>query len=128
VRRDEKVLLIKRGGEPWKGLWAPPGGGVELGETVFDAGKREVLEEAGIKVEITGVQEIEDFIRHDTQGKVEAHTVIIRLFARYISGKIKAGSDAADVGWYAIGEMDKLPLRPHVHELVNHAMSQVVGH
>lgn len=123
VRNDNKVLLIKRGGEPFKGLWAPPGGGVELGETVFEAGKREVQEESGIEVEIEGIQEVEDYIRHDAQGKVEAHTVLIRLLARYVSGMIKAGSDAADAGWFAVSEIDRLPLRPHVHDLVIQAMS-----
>ena len=49
VRKDDKVLLAKRGGAPFKGLWAPPGGSVELGETVFQAGKRELHEETGIE-------------------------------------------------------------------------------
>ena len=43
VRRGNKVLLAKRGGEPFKGLWAPPGGSVELGETVYEAGRPELL-------------------------------------------------------------------------------------
>jgi len=49
VLKDDKVLLIKRGYQPYKDTWAPPGGGVELGETVFEAGKREVREESAVE-------------------------------------------------------------------------------
>lgn len=123
VRKDDKVLLAKRGGEPFKGLWAPPGGGVELGETVYEAGKREIHEETGVDIEIQGIQEVEDFIRRDPAGKVEAHLIIIRLLGRYTGGTARADSDADDVGWYSIAELDTIPLRPRVRELVVQAIS-----
>ena len=125
IKNDDgdKVLLIKRGGNPWKGTWAPPGGGVELGETVYEAGKREVMEEAGVEVEIDGVQKIDDRIRLDNAGKVESHTIIIRLMSRYISGTPKAGSDAADIGWFGIDDLDGLEMDPKAKELVIQALS-----
>ncbi len=123
VRKDGKILLAKRGGEPYKGLWAPPGGSVELGETVFDAGKREVREETGIDTEILGIQEVEDFVRRDADGKVQAHLVIIRLIGSYAGGTAKADSDADDVGWYSVADLDRLPLRPRVRELAMRALS-----
>ena len=123
VRKDNQVLLIKRGGEPFKGMWAPPGGGVELGETVYEAGKREVHEESSVEIEIEGIQEIEDFIRRDAQGKVEIHVILIRLLARYVSGTAKAGDDATEVGWFTIDELDELPLRTNIRDLILQAMS-----
>ncbi len=123
VRKDNKVLLIKRGGEPYKGTWAPPGGGVELGETVYEAGKREVREESGVEIEIEGIQEIDDHIRRDEQGKVEVHTILIRLLSRYVSGTVKVGSDAADGGWFAIDELDGLTIRPKIKNLILQALS-----
>jgi len=122
VRKDDRVLLIKRGGEPFKGTWAPPGGGVELGETVYDAGKREVLEETGIECEIEGVQVIDDQIYLDAEGNVEVHTVIIRLLARYVGGEPEAKSDAADAGWFAIGDLDGLDIPERLREMVNRAL------
>jgi len=46
--RDGKVLLVKRGRSPSKGLYAFPGGRVEQGETLEQAARRELLEETGV--------------------------------------------------------------------------------
>ncbi len=53
VIKDERgrLLLIKRGHEPGAGLWSPPGGRIEPGETDADALVREMLEETGLTVE-----------------------------------------------------------------------------
>jgi 8-oxo-dGTP diphosphatase len=112
VIRDDQVLLVKRGFEPYKGMWAPPGGGVELGETVYEAGKREVLEETSIEVEIKDIQEIEDHIVRDARGQIEVHTVIIRLLARYIRGTPEGGDDAVEARWFSLAEVMQLPIPP----------------
>src|SRR5436190_20091201 len=44
-----KVLLIERGLEPFRGKWALPGGFVRVDETVDEAARRELAEEAGLK-------------------------------------------------------------------------------
>jgi ADP-ribose pyrophosphatase YjhB (NUDIX family) len=48
--REHKVLWVKRARAPNAGLWAMPGGYVELGETVEEAAVRELLEETGLVV------------------------------------------------------------------------------
>ncbi|NEK85344.1 NUDIX domain-containing protein [Blastococcus saxobsidens] len=45
-----RLLLIRRGQEPGRGLWSVPGGRVEPGETAAGAVEREVLEETGLRV------------------------------------------------------------------------------
>ena len=45
-----KVLLIKRGKPPEQGRWSLPGGGQELGETLEECARREVLEETGVTI------------------------------------------------------------------------------
>ena len=47
---DGKLLLIRRGIEPGRGLWTIPGGYVDLGESTQEAAVRETLEEAGVEV------------------------------------------------------------------------------
>jgi ADP-ribose pyrophosphatase YjhB (NUDIX family) len=51
VFKDNKVLLVKRAKPPAQGLWAIPGGSVELGETLQQAAERETLEETGIMIQ-----------------------------------------------------------------------------
>ena len=80
-----------------------------------------MLEETGIECEIEGVQEIDDRIYLDEDGKVEVHTVIIRLLARYVSGKAKGSSDAADAGWFAVDELDQLEMPDRLHKVVSQA-------
>ena len=48
--RARRLLLIRRGQEPGRGLWSVPGGRVEAGETAAQAVEREVLEETGLRV------------------------------------------------------------------------------
>ena len=43
ILKNGKILLIKRGNEPFKGKWALPGGFVEYGEKTEDAVIREIL-------------------------------------------------------------------------------------
>ena len=49
---DGRIILLRRGFEPGKGLWTFPGGFVDLGESVQDAARRETREEIGIEVEL----------------------------------------------------------------------------
>jgi len=58
---DGRVLMIQRSDN---GLWALPGGAQDIGETTREAAIREVLEETGISVEITGISGIYSDPRH----------------------------------------------------------------
>jgi 8-oxo-dGTP diphosphatase len=55
VERHGKVLLAKRGHNPWYGHWCIPGGFQDFGEHPEDAARREVMEEVGVTVVLTGL-------------------------------------------------------------------------
>lgn len=118
ILKNQKVLLVKRNQSPAKGLWALPGGKVNLGETLQQAAAREIFEETGVTI-IPG-QPIYTFenIQRDENGDVQFHYVIVDLMAEFKEGELKAGDDAADVGWFSIDEMEEILVNKTTKELV----------
>lgn len=90
---DGRIVLIKRGVEPFKGRWALPGGGVEIGETVESAAIREAKEETGLDVRLQGLVGIYSAPDRDPRG----HTVSIVYHAIPAGGTLNADTDAAEV-------------------------------
>ncbi len=98
VIRDNFVLLIRRRREPLKGEWSIPGGVLELGESLKDGVKREILEETGLKVHPLDVIAVLDRIQ-ESAGRIQYHYVIIDYVCLPAGGRLKAASDALDARW-----------------------------
>lgn len=88
---DGEIVLIERGYEPFKGQYAIPGGGVEIGETVEQAAIREAKEETGLDIELIKLLGVYSDPNRDPRG----HCVSIVFHARPVGGELKADSDAA---------------------------------
>ena len=96
---DEKLLIVERAGEPFKGYWSLPGGIVECGEKLEQGIRREVLEETGLEVEALSVFEIFERIIPDGEGRIEYHYVLIDYLCRVTGGELKAGDDVSSARW-----------------------------
>lgn len=94
VLHEDRVLVVERGKAPAEGVWALPGGSVELGETMAEAIEREVLEETGLVVRAGDVIHAFDALVRDDDGRLRFHYVIVDLVCEYVSGRVTAGCDA----------------------------------
>ena len=92
--KDGKVLLLKRGDEPFKGFWSLVGGHVEETETVKDALKREFKEETNLNVT---VGELIDGRVEETFDRIK---IILTFEVTSAIGKIKINKESEEYGWF----------------------------
>ena len=88
--KSGRLLLIKRKSPPFKGLFALPGGFVEVGETVEAAAARELLEETGVRAKVQRLVGIYSQPDRDPRG----HVVAIAFLMKARVAKPAAGDDA----------------------------------
>ena len=110
VWKNEHILLIKRGREPLKGQWSLPGGAQHLGETIEATAIREIAEECGINVIITGLVDVVDAIFTDGGGMIRNHYTLIDVMGEWQSGDAYAGSDATDIAWTKVEDIGRFSL------------------
>ena len=116
--QKNQILLILRRSPPYAGTWSLPGGAVQVGETLEEALKREIREECGIDVKIHSHFDIISRIFPDEKGKIQYHYVIINYLCLPMEGKVIAGSDAANVRWVSLNELDQIELAKGIKEVI----------
>ncbi len=107
---EGRILLVKRGIEPSRGLWAIPGGTLELGETMRECAAREILEETGITIKVGKCVYVFDFFERDESGKIKFHFVVVDFAGQYLSGEPKGADDAEEARWLKPEELSSLPV------------------
>jgi 8-oxo-dGTP diphosphatase len=110
---EGKILLEKRKNQPGRGKWTIPGGLVDLGERLEHAVVREVEEETCLKCvkdENPRLIDVVDNIELDEDGKVKYHFVIIDYSVKVRGNVFKAASDAEELRWVPLGNVEKYDL------------------
>jgi 8-oxo-dGTP diphosphatase len=103
---DLKVLLIRRGVEPFAGRWALPGGFVHVDETLDQAVLRELREETGLaKVYLEQLYTFGETARDPRERVVSvAYYALVRLGDH----QVQAATDAREAAWFAVDDLPAL--------------------
>ena len=124
IFKGEEVLLVRRGQEPARGAWSLPGGLVELGETLTAAIHREIAEETGLSVQISGISAVLERIFPDEAGKIAYHYVLIDYLCEYLEGELKPGSDITAAQFAAWPDLPRFDLPKFTLEVIHRAWGQ----
>ncbi len=111
IVHERRTVIVRRATPPLLGEWSIPGGLLELGETVKDGVRREVLEETGLIVEPGPVIEVFDSIFRDAEGRCQYHYVLLDYLCSVSGGDLRAASDVSDARWIAENEISNFGLR-----------------
>ena len=104
-----RLLLVRRGHEPSKGLWCEPSGRCEPGESAEQACVREAREETGLDVRV--VRPV---------GSVQVGAYLVEDFlCELVGGTAVAGDDADQVRWVDRAELATLPLVADLEALLS---------
>jgi 8-oxo-dGTP diphosphatase len=122
VLEGDRVLLIKRGKPPKLGEWSLPGGHVEPGESLKAAAQREVEEETGLGVAVQALVDVVDLIVPNADGSISYHYALIDYWAETASGRLNAGSDAADAAWHALADIGQLGMWQETERIIMKAV------
>ncbi len=104
ISKEDKILLIRRKNDPFKGRYALPGGFVEYGETVEDAVLREIKEETGLSTEINNLIGVYSDPDRDPRG----HTVSVVFDLKIKKGKLESSSDALSADFFPMEDLPEL--------------------
>ncbi len=116
-----EVLLIQRKNYPFEGMWALPGGFVDMDETLEKAAARELEEETGL----TGVKlkQLHAFSSLERDPRGRNIGVAFYGFTSPNNSKVEAGDDASDARWFLINQLPELAF-DHL-EMVEMALKKI---
>ena len=122
VLHEGRVVLIRRGQPPDAGEWSIPGGGIELGEPIDEALRREVREETGLEIAVGDFLEIYERIERDAAGAVRFHFVVLDYRCTVVGGELRPGDDAADVALVDPADLHRYAMADSVRRVIAAAM------
>jgi 8-oxo-dGTP pyrophosphatase MutT (NUDIX family) len=119
---DGRLLLARRADS---GNWELPGGKVDIGESITDAVLREVAEETGLRIAVTGLLGVytdPDHVLVDAGGVVRQQFALC-FEAVPVSGLARPDHEEnTEVGWFRAADLPRLPMHPSMRLQVEHAL------
>lgn len=103
IVREGRIVLIRRNKEPFKGMWALPGGFAEEGETAEQCCEREAFEETGLRVRAKKLVGVFSDPKRDPRG-----TIAGAYICEVLSGELKGGDDAREARWFSLDGLPEL--------------------
>ncbi len=125
IIRGNRVLIVRRAKPPSEGLYTLPGGGVEAGESLHDAIKREVKEETGIVIEPVALAGYREAIGRDAEGKVARHFVIMAFACRWLAGEPRLNEELAEARWLEPAAIAGIETTDGLAEIVAAAVEKI---
>lgn len=120
LKKDGKYLLVQEAKEKCRGKWNLPAGRLEPNETIFDGAKREIYEECGYEVKLTGVSHIANRVIPDNE------FISIIFSTEVIGGEIKYNPDEIlDVKWFSYDEIMNMHDELRTYDLITNAITSV---
>lgn len=96
VKKDGKYLLVQEAKKECKGKWSIPAGHLEPNETIVEGAKREILEECGLEVEITGILHV----------RKNSEWANIAFSTNIIGGEIRFDKkEILDAKWFSLDDI-----------------------
>ncbi len=122
-QRDLQVLLIKRRAWPYEGMWAVPGGFVNINESLETAAKRELQEE--IEIQDVYLEQLYTFGDPGRDPRTRVITVVYFALLDSERLQVRASDDASDVGWFSVYDLP--PLAFDHDKILDYALNRLRG-
>lgn len=119
IEQNGKYLLVQEAKEKCKGKWNIPAGHLEENETIIEGAKREILEETGYNVELTGLVQLSNKVTE------KDNWLSIIFSAKIINGSIKYNqSEILAASWYSLEEIKSMQTDLRAKDLIIGAITK----
>ncbi len=114
-----KILLLKREKPPFVGLWGMPGGKAKFGEHIEDTIKREINEETGLEIEVSGIPAVLSEVFYDVRACQDYWHTIIFLCDVVLGnpGEIRESSEGK-LKWFDLSNLSRAEIIPSDYEMI----------
>jgi len=117
VVRENRVLLLKRARPPYVGLWSPPGGKMQIGESPQECVIREIREETGLTIEQPELRAIMSVV----DIALPVHWLLFVFRANHVEGDVLP-CEEGELRWIDLNDINNYPRPASDAQIFPHVM------